>query len=142
MQSGVEMVPSLTATLDVSLETDDAITEGRALGTGCAEVYWRHAPHVGGWSVAVADLEDSRVSIRHTARFEHPPFSRAAPGPDVRMEFAPICDLETRTILSYIEPTDQGGGHTGPDWDPPAPSAEGEEGHGEYPEEQADVRAA
>ncbi|MHC4080015.1 MAG: hypothetical protein ACYSU2_01710, partial [Planctomycetota bacterium] len=70
-----ELIPNLTKPPPESLASEPAIDEARRLGPGRAGVFVRHAQPLGGWSVAVADLANGRVKLRHASRFEHAPFT-------------------------------------------------------------------
>ncbi|MHC4801840.1 MAG: hypothetical protein ACYTFF_06940 [Planctomycetota bacterium] len=103
-----ELVANLTKPPPKSLANVAAMDEARRLGTGRAGVFVRHAQPLGGWSVAVADLDEGRVKVRHASRFEHAPFTTDV----TRLEWdpAPIQGLEPAMTLGFIEPTDIVGG--------------------------------
>ncbi len=86
----------------------EGIAAAAALGAGRAGIYLRHDPPIGGWSVAVADLQDNRFRLRHAARFEHAPFER--PPTEVAWDMAPIEALRNASIVAFIEPSTSGGG--------------------------------
>lgn len=91
-----------------SLGSTRPLVEARALGGGCAGLYLRHEPPLGGWSVAVAGLQDDRILVRHSALFENPPFSR--PAGERTWALGPLRALERRTILTLMEPAGSSGG--------------------------------
>ncbi len=103
-----ELIPNLTKPPAESLANVAAMAEARRLGPGRAGVFVRHAQPLGGWSVAVADLDEGRVRLRHASRFEHTPFTTAV----TRLEWdpAPIQGLEQTMTFGFIEPTDIVGG--------------------------------
>jgi hypothetical protein len=103
-----ELIPNLTKPPAESLADLAAMDEARRLGPGRAGVFMRHAQPLGGWSVAVADLDEGRVKFRHASRFEHAPFTTAV----TRLDWdpSPIQGLEPAMTLGFIEPTDIVGG--------------------------------
>jgi hypothetical protein len=103
-----ELIPNLTKPPPESLASQPAMDEARRLGPGRAGVFVRHAQPLGGWSVAVADLDGKRVRVRHASHFEHAPFTTDV----TRLEWdpAPIRGLEETMTLGFIEPTDIVGG--------------------------------
>jgi hypothetical protein len=103
-----DLIPNLTKPPAESLANVAAMAEARRLGPGRAGVFMRHAQPLGGWSVAVADLDEGRVRFRHASHFEHAPFTTAV----TRLEWDPaaIQGLEQTMTLGFIEPTDIVGG--------------------------------
>jgi hypothetical protein len=103
-----ELIPNLTKPPAVSLTGEPAIEEARRLGPARAGVFVRHAPPLGGWSVAVGDLDHDRVRLRHASRYDHAPFTTDVTA--LRWDAAPIRGLEQAVTLGFIEPTDVAGG--------------------------------
>ena len=103
-----EMVSNLTQPPEDSLAANEAMAEAGRLGPGSVGVFLRHEPPMGGWSVAIADLEGPHISIQLSARFDHPPFTRNVTG--FAWDLAPIHRLRDSTILTFIEPIDKSGG--------------------------------
>ncbi|MHC4427436.1 MAG: hypothetical protein ACYS0D_02380 [Planctomycetota bacterium] len=103
-----EMVPHLTRPPADSLADDEALEEARTLGTGSAGMFVRHRPPMGGWSVAVADVQEGVLTVRHAARFEQPPFTSGIT--ELRWAPPPLAALEARTILAIVEPQKRSGG--------------------------------
>jgi hypothetical protein len=103
-----ELIPNLTKPPPGSLASEPVMDEAIRLGPGRAGVFMRHAQPLGGWSVAVADLEGEQVRFRHASRFEHAPFTTGVTG--LQWDPAPIRGLEEMATLGFIEPTDIVGG--------------------------------
>jgi hypothetical protein len=103
-----DVVERLGGVPQATLASHPAVKRGRRLGDGRAAVLVRHALPMGGWSVVVGDLEGDRVRLRHAGRFEDSPIQRAVS----RMccEFTPLETLESRCMLTLMEPTDVGDG--------------------------------
>ena len=102
------MVPNLLSAPQQSLAEHAAVKRGCELGAARAGVLIRHAPPLGGWSVAVADLEDDCLTVRHASRFDNTPFrSRIT---ELTWDPAPLRCLEGTGFLGFIEPTDTAGG--------------------------------
>jgi hypothetical protein len=91
-----------------TLATHPAIVRGQELGTGQAGILIRHAPPLGGWSVAVASLDGERIDVRHSARFDTAPWTR--PVTKIECDFSPVVALEPRALIVMMEPTDVDGG--------------------------------
>ncbi len=91
-----------------SLALHEGIAQDRELGSARVGVFMRHEPPLGGWSVAVADLDDDRVRVRHRSQFEDAPFRSRATA--LSWSPAPLRCLEGTGLFSYIEPTDTAGG--------------------------------
>lgn len=100
---------------DETLADLQAITRARELvdadTSGQIGLYMRHEQPLGGWSVAVARLNDATLTLRHAASFEHAPWS----GEITAIEFDGLSLLEGRakpphTMLAVVEPTDTGAG--------------------------------
>ncbi len=85
-----------------------AIERGHSLGPGFIGIYMSHEPPLGGWSVAVAQLNDSSIAIRHHGSFANAPFQRSVSKqhvyPNLLQKFA------DQSLLAVIEPNDVGGG--------------------------------
>jgi hypothetical protein len=103
-----EMVGSLTAIPGSPLGATEPIAAARELGPGQAGIFLRHEPPMGGYSVAVAGLQEGRITLRHAARFESDPF----PAPPVQRtwDMSPLLTLEGTTLVAFIEPISRGGG--------------------------------
>jgi len=110
------VVPNLHRAPDVSLAQHEAVLRGTILGTELggdpgqarAAVLIQHAPPLGGWSVAVAGLDDDRVRVRHASRFDSAPFRSRVTA--LTWDPSPLRCLEGTGFLGYIEPTDTSGG--------------------------------
>ncbi|MHC4217771.1 MAG: hypothetical protein ACYSU7_04865 [Planctomycetota bacterium] len=103
-----ELIPNLAKPPDKALAAEPIMDEARALGPGRAGVFVRHAQPMGGCSVAVADLDEDRVKLRHASRFESAPFSTDVTR--LRWDPAPVRGLEETMAVGFIEPTDIIGG--------------------------------
>ncbi len=102
------MVPNLLSAPQQSLAEHAAVKRGCELGAARAGVLIRHAPPLGGWSVAVANLDDDCLTVRHASRFDNTPFrSRIT---ELTWDPAPLRCLEGTGFLGFIEPTDTAGG--------------------------------
>ncbi|MHC4129637.1 MAG: hypothetical protein ACYTF2_06650 [Planctomycetota bacterium] len=103
-----ELIPNLAKPPPRALASEPAMDEARRLGSGRAGVFVRHAQPLGGWSVAVGDLEGGRVKLRHASRFEHAPFTTDVT--TLEWDPAPVRGLEGAITLGFVEPTDIVGG--------------------------------
>lgn len=86
----------------------EAIATARRMGSGRVGVVVRHEAPMGGWSVAVGDLDGGRIGLRHEARFEHAPFRSVVTR--LAWDPAPLARLEPAVMLGVVEPTDITGG--------------------------------
>lgn len=69
-------------------------------------LYLRHAPPMGGWSLAAAAFDDERIRVQHHAAFDASPFSREPTGTTI--DSTPLAALEDHALLAFVEPTDIG----------------------------------
>ena len=65
-----------------------------------------HGPDLGGWSVAIGDLQGGQAKLRHAARFHRSPFQR--PVSQLSWDMSPLAAVEDVSLLAMIEPTDIG----------------------------------
>jgi hypothetical protein len=103
-----DVLKSLFEPDQATLADEAPLAQARALGRGAAGVFIRHsAQQGGGWSAAVASVQGPHLRVRHIARFDDPPFS----GPVTRLvyDMTPLRQVEDRSILAMIQPTDTGG---------------------------------
>lgn len=75
--------------------------DGASLG-----VYLRHAPPMGGWSIASATFSDDRIHVQHRAAFDVSPFSREPT--KIAIDASPLDSLDDHALLAFVEPTDIG----------------------------------
>ncbi|UCD75299.1 MAG: hypothetical protein JSV91_16130 [Phycisphaerales bacterium] len=105
-----ELLPHLGDPLARSLADSEPIARAKGLGSGRVGLMIRHNPPLGGWSVAVADLQGEHATIRHAGSFDSPPFERSMTG--TTWDPSPLEAFEDSALLVVMEPTDVGGGST------------------------------
>lgn len=93
---------------DASLADHEAFARAGSLGPGRVAAFIRHDKPMGGWSMIVADTAGGRVTIRHDASFENPPFRRGLT--KLTWDAAPLAAFEDHALLAVIEPSDVDGG--------------------------------
>src|SRR5205085_730471 len=92
-----------------SLATQPGFAKARDLGRGRIGVYLRHPGSMGGgWSMAVADVRDDQLTIRHSGHFDAVPFSHDVT--QLTCDFSPVKCFESRALIASIQPTDIGDG--------------------------------
>lgn len=91
-----------------SLADKDAVGAAARLGVGSIAMYTAHDPPMGGWSVAVAQLDGQQLQLRHVGRFDSAPFERGRSS--MTVDGAALRGFEDHALLAIIEPTDVGGG--------------------------------
>ena len=106
-----EMLPQLGDPVQNSLADSEAVARAKELGPGRVGVMIRHDPPLGGWSVAVGDLQGERATIRHAGSFDSAPFERSMTA--MTWDPSPLAAFEDTALLVVMEPTDIGGGSTG-----------------------------
>lgn len=84
------------------------ITQGRELGSGCVGVYLKHDPPLGGYSLAVADLQGDQLAIHHAAHFMSAPFNHGVT--KLKCDFSPVQKFEDCALVAFIQPMDVGDG--------------------------------
>jgi hypothetical protein len=100
-----EILPRLDNAND-ALRTGPCLAITESLGSGRIGVLMRNPPLAGGQSALVADLNGSRLRIRHAAKFDHPPFARNVT--ELECDFSPMTLFENHALLALMQPTDIG----------------------------------
>jgi hypothetical protein len=90
------------------LSEADEFAAARELRAGNIAVFMRHQQPLGGYSAAVLKRDGECVQLKHRARFDSPPFSRAVTRIDI--DASPLKALEDHALLAIIEPADIGMG--------------------------------
>lgn len=94
--------------LTPSLAEQPSVAKGLSLGGGRVAAVVHHGQGLGGWSVAVGDLEGGQAKLRHAAQFDRSPFQR--PVSQLHWDMSPLDAVEDVSLLAMIEPTDIGHG--------------------------------
>lgn len=84
------------------LSGDLIVREAKALGDGQVGMFVRHGEPLGGSSAFVANLQGDRLTVKHVANFDVPPFS--SPATTTKLDLALVDRLQSRCVVAVTEP--------------------------------------